>query len=124
MLWLKRNRWKAYIAFAGLLLFWVFMGWVPVSLVGASEITSQAVTPVTGTATPTVNATATMTALQEDKLRQEIQQLKNQNEPDLLRWLRTNASILLIGGGGLISDVLSLKVLSLRIPSCIELPTD
>ena len=36
-----------------------------------------------------------MTALSKEKLAQEVQQLKNQNESDLLGWLRTNASILL-----------------------------
>ncbi len=44
-------------------------------------------------ATPTEDTT--VTTLNKEKLAQEVQQLKNQNEPDLLGWLRTNASILL-----------------------------
>ncbi len=103
MLWLKRGIWKYCIAFAAVLFLLVLMVWVPL-FADAHAGTSGLVTPVTGTvqATPTVNVTATMTVLQEDKLRQEIQQLKDQNEPDLLSWLRTNASILLLVGGGLI----------------------
>ncbi|HEY6410913.1 MAG TPA: pentapeptide repeat-containing protein [Ktedonobacteraceae bacterium] len=43
-------------------------------------------------------------ALNKQKLAQEVQQLKNQNEPDPFGWLRTNASVLLstllvVGGG-------------------------
>src|SRR5947209_5159697 len=91
MRWLKRDIWKVGMALAGLLLLLVLLVWVKVEVAGAYEGTSGLATPVTVQATPTVDVTATMTALQEDKLRQEIQQLKNQNEPDLLGWLRTNA---------------------------------
>src|SRR5579884_4149381 len=94
MRWLKRDIWKVGIALAGMLLL-VLMVWVKVEAAGAYEGTSGLATPVTVHATPTVDVTATMTALQEDKLRLEIQQLKNQNEPDLPGWLRTNAAILL-----------------------------
>ena len=96
MCWLKRYLWEVGIALAGLLFFLVLMLWVPLSA-AAYEGTSGLPAPTSATVqlTPTVDVTATMTALQEDKLRQEIQQLKNQNEHDLLGWLRTNAAILL-----------------------------
>jgi uncharacterized protein YjbI with pentapeptide repeats len=66
-----------------------------VSAAGTYEVASGLATPgtITAQATPTVDAT--VTALDKEKLVQEVQQLKNQNEPDLLGWLRTNASILL-----------------------------
>jgi len=63
-----------------------------VPAVGAYEVTPGLATPVTVQATPTIDAT--VTALNKEKLAQEVQQLKNQNEPDPLGWLRTNASIL------------------------------
>jgi hypothetical protein len=44
-------------------------------------------------ASPTEDAT--VTALNKEKLVQEVQQLKEQNAPDLFGWLRTNATILL-----------------------------
>jgi len=43
--------------------------------------------------TPTEDAT--VTELNKEKLAQEVQQLKNQNEPDPFGWLRTNAAVLL-----------------------------
>jgi uncharacterized protein YjbI with pentapeptide repeats len=72
MRWLKRDMWKLGIALVGLLLFLVFMLWMPMSA-GAYEGVSGLATPVTGTVqvTPTVNVTATMTALQEEKLRHD-----------------------------------------------------
>ena len=95
MYWLKRDMWKAGIAIAGMLLLLVLMIWVPVSAVGAYEGTSGLATSVTGTAQTTPTEDATVSALNKEKLEQEVQQLKNQNEPDFLGWLRTNASILL-----------------------------
>ncbi len=95
MRWLKSDRWKAGIAVAGMLLFLVLMVWVPVSAAGAHERASGLARAVMGTvqATPTVDAT--VAALNKEKLEQEVQQLKNQNEPNLLSWLRTNAAILI-----------------------------
>src|SRR6266516_1170147 len=95
MRWLKRDRWKAGIALAGMLLLLVLMVWVPVSAAGAYEEVSGLAAPVTGTvqAKPTVDAT--VAALNKEKLAQEVQQLKNQNAPDLFGWLRTNAAVLL-----------------------------
>jgi hypothetical protein len=43
-------------------------------------------------ATPTIDAT--VTALNKEKLAQEVQQLRNQNEPDIFSLLQTNAGIL------------------------------
>ncbi len=95
MCWLKRDMWKAGIAIAGMVLLLLLMTWVSLSAVSAHEGTSELATPgtVTAQATPTVDAT--VTTLNKEKLAQEVQQLKNQNEPDPLGWLRTNASILL-----------------------------
>ncbi len=95
MCWLKRNLWKIGIAIAGMLLLLVLIAWLPVSAAGAREMTSGLATPITATvqATPTVDAT--VAALNKEKLAEEIKQLKDQNEPDLFSWLRTNAAILL-----------------------------
>ena len=49
--------------------------------------------------TPTEDAT--VTALNKEKLEQEVKQLTVQNEPSLFEWLRTNATILLVVGGGI-----------------------
>jgi hypothetical protein len=82
------------VPLAGLLLLLVLMIWVPMSA-NAYESTSGLTTPGMMQTTPTVDVTATMTALQEEKLRQEIQQLKNQNSPDFFDLLQTNSAILL-----------------------------
>ena len=66
MRWHKRDRWKAGIALAGMLLLLVLTVWVPVSAVGAYEGTSGLATPVTGTVQATPTEDATMTALQKD----------------------------------------------------------
>ena len=93
MCWFKRDTWKIGIAIAGMLLLLVLMVWLPVSAAGAYEGTSGLATPGTVQATPTEDAT--VTALNKEKLAQEVQQMKNQNEPDLFGWLRTNATVLL-----------------------------
>src|SRR5438093_8307013 len=74
MCWLKRDRWKAGITIAGVLLLLVLMVWVPVSA-GAYKGVSGIATPVTGTATPTIDPT--MTALQREQLTQQVRQLDN-----------------------------------------------
>jgi hypothetical protein len=105
MRWLKREMWKAGITFAVMLLLVVVMAWVPVSA-GAYEGASELATPGTGTAQATPTEDATVNALNKEKLIQEVQQLKSQNESDLLGWLRTNAatflSTLIVVIGGLI----------------------
>ena len=103
MCWLKSDIWKVGIALAGTLLLLVLMAWITVSAADAQERVSGLATSVTVQATPTEDAT--VTALNKEKLAQEVQQLKNQNEPDPLGWLQTNAAILLstlvVVGGGL-----------------------
>jgi len=93
MRWLKRDMWKAGIALAGLLLFLILMVLVPMSA-SAYEGASKVAIARLVQATSTVDVTATITALNEEKLRQEIQQLKDQNEPDFPGWIRMNATIL------------------------------
>ena len=95
MRWLKRDLWKAGIAIAGMLLLLVLMVWVPVSAAGLHEMKSGLAAPVTVTMQTTSTGDATVTALDKEKLAQEVQQLKNQNEPDLFGWFRTNATIFL-----------------------------
>ena len=95
MHWLKRDKWKTGIAIAGMLLLLVLMVWVPVSAAGAYEGALGLATPVTGTVQATPTEDATVTALNKEKLAQEIQQLKNQNALDFFGWLRTNAAVLL-----------------------------
>ena len=91
----KRNMWKASIAVVGMLLLLVLMVWVPASTAGAYEGTLELAGQGMGTVQATPTEDATVAALNKEKLAQEVQQLKNQNEPDLLGWFRTNASILL-----------------------------
>ncbi len=95
MRWRKRDLWKAGIIVAGMLLLLVLMIWAPVSAAGAHQGVSEPAMPGTVTVQATPTEDATVTALNKEKLAQEVQQLKSQNEPDPLGWLRTNASILL-----------------------------
>jgi uncharacterized protein YjbI with pentapeptide repeats len=95
MRYLKRDMWKVGIALAGLLLFLVLMVWLPVSAVDAYERTLKPNPTITATVQTTPTEDATVAVLNKEKLVQEIQQLKNQNEPDPLGWLRTNAAIFL-----------------------------
>src|SRR6266700_766859 len=99
---LKREMWKAGIAVAGILLLLLLMVWVPVSEAGAYEKAFGFARLGTGTVQATPTEDGTVTALNKEKLAQEVQQLKNQNEPDLLGWLRTNATVLVVVIGGLI----------------------
>src|SRR6266704_556419 len=99
---LKKEVWKAGIAVAGILLLLLLMVWVPVSEAGAYEKAFGFARLGTGTVQATPTEDATVTALNKEKLAQEVQQLKNQNEqlknqngPDLFAWLRMNASIFL-----------------------------
>src|SRR5438874_4533892 len=93
MRWLKRDLWRIGIAIVGMLLLLMLLVCVSVVAAGAHEGAPGSTGPVTVLATPTEDAT--VTTLNKEKLAQEVQQLKSQNEPDLLGWLRTNASILL-----------------------------
>ncbi len=101
MRWHKRDMRKTGIALAGTLLLLVLMVRVPVSRAGAHERASGLVESGTVTVQTTPTEDATVTALNKEKLAQEVQQLKNQNEPSLLDWLRGNLSVLLLGLGAL-----------------------
>ncbi len=94
MCWVKRDMWKLVISFAGLLLILISMVWVPATLVGAHGKKSGLAPTATVRASPTVDVTATMNALQEDKLRQEIQQLESQTQ-NQNNWLFTSSTALI-----------------------------
>lgn len=99
---LKRDLWKASIVIVGILFLLI---WVLVPVADAHEDASGLIMPgmVTMQATPTEDAT--MTALNKEKLAQEVQQLKEQNEPSFSAWLQANATLLstlLVVIGGLI----------------------
>ena len=72
MRWLKIDLWKLIISVTGLLLFLAFIVLVPATLVGAHGKTSGLAPTATVKASPTVDVTATMNALQEEKLSQDI----------------------------------------------------
>jgi len=95
MRWLKRDVWKIGIIITSTLWFLVLMTWNLGSEVRAYTVASRLATPGTVTIQVTPTVDATVTALNKEKLAQEVQQLKNQNEPDFFGWLRTNASLLL-----------------------------
>lgn len=95
MRWHKRELLKAGIVVASALLFLVLMTLAPVSVTRAYEDVSELATPGTVTIAASPTEDATVTALNKEKLAQEVQQLKGQNEPDFLGWLRGNVSILL-----------------------------
>lgn len=91
MPWLKRDIWKAGVALACLLLFLTLTIMIPLSA-SAYEGASRQALPGLVQAVPTVDATATMTALNEEKL-------KHEND-----WLWSN-------GVAILSGVLSALVL-------------
>jgi hypothetical protein len=90
MCWFKRDIWKAITVVGMLLLLGLWMWllifgvWVPVSAAGAYEGASRLATPGTVQATPTEDAT--VTTLNKEKLEQEVQQLKNQNDHSTVSW--------------------------------------
>ena len=91
MHWLKRDRWKAGIALAGMLLLLVLLVWVPVSAAGANEGASGLATPVTTTVQATPTEDATTTALQKEQLTLQNDKLKNDNA---WAWLSPVSTIL------------------------------
>ncbi len=92
MIWRKCDLWKAGIVLAGMILLLV---WVPLSAASVYEGTSGLATKASVTMQATPTEDATVAALNKDKLAQEVQQLKVQNEPDFFGWLRLNVSLLL-----------------------------
>jgi uncharacterized protein YjbI with pentapeptide repeats len=92
MCWLKRGIWKAGIAIAGMLL--VLMMWVPVSAVGAYERASGLAGPGKATVQATPTEDTTVTALNKEKLVQEVQQLKSQTQTQN-DWFFNNSAALI-----------------------------
>jgi hypothetical protein len=90
----KRDLWKAAVVVGGIL-FLALMTPVTGSVADAREGTSGTATAGTVTVEGTPAVDPTMVALQKEQLEQEIQQLKDQNNPDPLSWLRANAAIFL-----------------------------
>ena len=116
MRWLKRDKWKAGIAIAGIMLLLVLTVWVPVSAAGAYEGASGLATLVTVTvrATPTVDATGT--ALSKEQLTQQIKQLQLQNDRSIAAWfwnvsatLGTIVAALLAVAGVLVTIVVNFR---------------
>ena len=95
MRWRKYDLWKAGIIVGVVLLFLMLTIVIPISAAVAHEGVSGSATPGSVTVQATLTADATLTTLNKQKLEQEIQQLKDQNNPDLLGWLRMNAAILI-----------------------------
>ena len=93
MQWLKRKMLKNSIVLAGILLFLILTLWIHISAAHAVERELGLGVPGTITVQITPTEDATVTALNKEKLAQEVEQLKNQNQLDLFSWLRTNASI-------------------------------
>jgi hypothetical protein len=105
MRWRKCDLWKAGIVIVGMLLLLTCLALLPLSAASAHEETSRLVTLGTPTVQATPTEDATVTALNKEKLAQEVQHLKGQNEPDFFGWLQGNATLLstlLVVVGGLI----------------------
>ena len=100
MRWRKRDLWKIGITVAGTLFLLMFIIWVPISTVDAHQ-QSASETPVaagtiTAQATPTEDAT--VTALNKEKLVQEVQQLTQQStqqQHTWENWLWSNAATII-----------------------------
>ena len=105
MSWLKRDRWKAGFGLAGMLLLLVLMVWVPVSGVGAYEGTSGLATPIVEMVQATPTEDATVTALNKERLAQDV----SQQQRTWTNWLwisaATISSTLVIVIGALIGLV-------------------
>jgi len=102
MRWRKRDVRKAGIALAGMLLLLVLIVWVPVSAADAYEVTPGPATSVTATVQASPTADTTMTALQEEKLRQDINQSQHSLHNLFWNGLTAFISALLVVLGGLL----------------------
>ena len=92
MRWLKRDGWKVDVAVAGMLLLLVLMVWVPVSAARVhSRVTSGFAVQVTVTVQATPTEDATVTALNKEKLTQEV----SQQQHTFGNWLWSNAAAIL-----------------------------
>jgi uncharacterized protein YjbI with pentapeptide repeats len=91
MRWFKRGLWKAGIALSGIQLLLVLMMWFMVSAAGAHARTSELVTPVTITVQATATDDATVTALNKEKLLQDV----DQQQHTLGNWFWNNGAAIL-----------------------------
>ncbi len=82
---------KAGIAIVGMLLFLVLMVWIPVSAAGARGRVSGLATPVTVTVRTTPTEDATVTALNKEKLKEDVAQQQHTWD----NWLWSNAAAIL-----------------------------
>ncbi len=85
MRWFRRGMWKAAIMLAGLLAFLVLMVAVPLSTSAHTRAGNVQVAP-------TVDVTATMTALQEEQLTLQNKQLQQSNDRGSGTWLWNNGA--------------------------------
>src|SRR6266567_3945978 len=101
MRWLKSDTWRIGIPLAGLLLVLIFMVWVPMSA-SAHGGTSVLTGPRTIQATPTEDAT--LTALNKEKLQQDIAMDRNaiaKDQSDRF-WAWTGSGTIIVGIAGVI----------------------
>ena len=95
MCWFKKHLRNVGIVCGSMLFLLMCLALVPLSAAGAHEETSGMATPTTVTVQATPTEDATVTALNKEKLAQEVLQLREQNTSGFVGWLRTNASLLL-----------------------------
>lgn len=105
MRWLKKDIWKAGSAVAGLLLLLMLMAGLPVSAADTHEEISGLAGPGTVTVQVTPTEDATVTALNKEKLEEEVMQLQQANDRSFSQWLwaygATLFSTFVIVGGGI-----------------------
>lgn len=92
--WRKCDLWKSGIIVAGVLLLLLLMMWVPLSAARAHEEISGLAAPGTITVQTTPTADETVTALNKEKLAQEVQQLQNQVQ-NQNNWFFSNSAALI-----------------------------
>jgi uncharacterized protein YjbI with pentapeptide repeats len=90
MRWLKRDLWKAGIAFAAMLLLLLAIAGLPVSAADTHEELAGLAGPGTVTAQGTLTEDTTVAALNKEKLALQVKQLPNQNS-----WLVNNSTALI-----------------------------
>ncbi len=95
MRWLTRDMWKVGMALVGVLFLLVLLAWIPESAVGAHETGQPGQVGVVAAVTATVQATptedATITALNKEKLTQDVDQ--QQHTPG--NWFWNNGAALI-----------------------------
>ena len=101
MRWRKRDRRKIGIALAGTLLLLALVAWLPASTVDAHEGASGFVGSVAVTVQATPTEDATVTALNKEKLTQDVSQQQHTWE----NWLWNNAASLALAIAGIFGIV-------------------